>query len=108
MRVRRVVAAELRQGRPTSGIVARRLRMSRRTLVRRLASEGTTFSQLLDDLRRELAVHLMTRAGKLSLFDVAKSLGFGHVQAFHRSFKRWTGSTPCRYRDSVERGPAAA
>jgi len=108
MRVRRVVAAELARGRPTSGIVARRLRMSRRTLVRRLTHEGTTFTQLLDDLRRDLAVHLVMRAGKLSLYDIAKSLGFGHVQAFHRSFKRWTGSTPCRYRESVEPRPAVA
>jgi AraC-like DNA-binding protein len=107
MRVRRVIAAELQHGRPTSISVARRLRMSRRTLVRRLANEGTRFSTLLDDLRRQLALHLVAK-GRSSLYDMAKALGFSHVQAFHRSFKRWTGSTPCRYRETNARSTAVA
>jgi len=106
-RVRRVIAAELQHSRPTSISVARRLRMSRRTLVRRLASDGTCFSALLDDLRRQLALHLVSK-GRASLHELSKALGFSHVQAFHRSFKRWTGSTPCRYRETNARGPAAA
>jgi AraC-like DNA-binding protein len=107
MRVRRALAAELRQGRPSSITLARKLRMSRRTLVRRLAREGTSFSALLDDLRRQLALHLVLK-GRWSLDEMSRSLGFTHVQAFHRSFKRWTGSTPTRYRETNARGPAAA
>jgi AraC-like DNA-binding protein len=106
-RVRHMLAAEMERGRPTSVVVARRMRMSRRTLVRRLADEGTSFSVILDELRRQLALHLVMK-GRLSLQEIAGSLGFVHVQAFHRSFKRWTGSTPCRYRVMTERGPAAA
>jgi AraC-like DNA-binding protein len=106
-RVRQLVAADLEHGRPTSHSVARRLRMSRRTLVRRLADESTCFSLLLDDLRRQLALHLIVK-GRLSLYEMATLLGFSHVQAFHRSFKRWTGSTPCRYRQSITHGPEAA
>jgi AraC-like DNA-binding protein len=106
-RVRHMLAAELERGRPTSHTVARRLRMSRRTLVRRLAHEGTSFTVILDELRRQLALHLILK-GRLSLQEITDALGFGHVQAFHRSFKRWTGSTPARYRVMTLRGPAAA
>jgi AraC-like DNA-binding protein len=73
------------------------MRKSRRTLVRRLAAESTSFSVLLDDLRRQLGVPLVLSA-KVPLAEIAMSLGFVHVQAFHRCFRRWTGSTPGRYR----------
>jgi len=107
VRVRRLLAADLRQGRPSSTSIACRLQMSRRTLVRQLATEGTSFKSLLDDLRHQLALHLVIRRG-LSLPEVSNALGFVHVQAFHRCFKRWTGSTPGRYRSAALRGPAAA
>jgi AraC-like DNA-binding protein len=106
-RVRHMLAAEMGRGRPTSHSIARRMRMSRRTLVRRLTCEGTTFTLILDEMRRQMALHLIVK-GRLSLQEITNALGFTHVQAFHRSFKRWTGSTPCRYRVMTERGPAAA
>jgi len=106
MRVRRVVAAELHQGRLTSGGVARRLATSRRTLLRRLAFEGTTFTRVLDDLRRQRGLDLV-RDSVLPLDAIATSLGFSHVQAFHRSFKRWTGMAPGGYRRTNARLPAA-
>jgi AraC-like DNA-binding protein len=107
VRVRRLLAADLRQGRPSSTSIASRLQMSRRTLVRQLAIEGTSFKFLLDELRHQLALHLIARRG-LSLPEVSNALGFVHVQAFHRCFKRWTGSTPGRYRVAARQRPAAA
>jgi AraC-like DNA-binding protein len=99
-RVQQLIAVELQRGRPTSAGIARKLHMSRRTLVRRLYAEGTTFSLQLDEMRRQLALRLVvTRA--LPLAGIAALLGFSHVQAFHRAFKRWTGLTPLRYRDSA-------
>jgi AraC-like DNA-binding protein len=73
--------------------------MSPRTLGRRLAEEGTTFSELLDDLRRQLALRYVgTETHGLS--EVAFLLGFSDVAAFYRAFKRWTGRTPLQYRHS--------
>jgi AraC-like DNA-binding protein len=98
MRVRRLIAAELQHGRPKSTSIARKLRMSRRTLVRQLEAEGTSFTLQLDDLRRELGLRLVARRS-LSLGEITSMLGFSHVQGFHRAFKRWTGQTPVRYRE---------
>jgi len=107
MRARRILATEMQRGRPTAYRLARRLQLSRRTLVRHLAREGTSFTLLLDGLRRQLGTRLVLE-GALPLHAIASSLGFSHVQGFHRSFRRWTGMAPTRYRETTLRGPAAA
>lgn len=98
-RVRNLIAGELRRGRPSATRVARALGMSRRTLVRRLEREQTTYQSELDALRRELAFRFVPKP-ELSSHEVASLLGFTHVQGFHRAFKRWTGMTPLQYRGS--------
>jgi AraC-like DNA-binding protein len=97
LRVREFLVTEMRQRRPNAEAVAQRMRVSRRTLVRQLEREHTSFSEQLDKLRQELAVHLVA-APELPLREIAGRLGFSHVQAFHRAFKRWTGQTPIQYR----------
>jgi AraC-like DNA-binding protein len=77
--------------------VAEALRISDRTLQRRLRAEGTTFQQLLDDTRRELAQHYL-RKPQNSLQHVAESLGFEDQSNLFRACKRWFGETPRRYR----------
>jgi AraC-like DNA-binding protein len=72
--------------------VARDLGYSRQTLYRRLKAEGITYEQLLDGLRRRLALRFM-REG-LSVKDAAYRLGFSDPAAFSRAFKRWTGTSP--------------
>jgi AraC-like DNA-binding protein len=96
-RVRELVASELRHGRPTATAIARRLHMSRRTLVRRLVREGTSFSRVLSDVRHALALRY-TAMEALPISQVSSLLGFAHTQAFHRCFRRWTGTTPMQYR----------
>jgi AraC-like DNA-binding protein len=107
LRVRELIACELRRGRPTSWDVARQLQISRRTLVRRLNSEGTSFKSQLDELRRQLALSLVART-QPSLMEITTLLGFSQVQAFHRAFRRWTGQTPMQYRDSAQQNQEAA
>jgi len=71
--------------------------MSMRTLARRLESEGTTFRDLVDEVRRKLAVdHVGNR--DIGFSELSYRLGFSHVAAFHRAFRRWTGQTPLTYR----------
>jgi AraC-like DNA-binding protein len=102
-RVRVTIAAELRGGNPSVECVAQRLRMSRRTLARKLESEGTCFKAILDDLRRGLAQRYLA-LDDLGVSEVAALLGFSDSAAFHRAFRRWCDQSPGEYR----RGQRAA
>jgi AraC-like DNA-binding protein len=97
-KVRELAISDLGQGNPTAAGVAAQLRMSSRTLSRRLEREGTTFGTLLDQLRRELGLRYVGNHAEIAFAEVAFRLGFAHVEAFHRAFKRWTGVTPLTYR----------
>jgi AraC-like DNA-binding protein len=106
-RVRTLVARELATPRLSTSWVARRLRMSSRTLARRLEAENTTFFALLDDARRDRAMRLMEDRS-LTLTEIAFVLGFAHVASFHRAFRRWTGRTPADYRQGLSGRSAVA
>ena len=73
--------------------VARALGYSRQTLYRRLKAEGATFEEVLDALRRRVALHLVGEQG-VSVKEAAWRLGFSDAAAFSRAFKRWTGASP--------------
>ena len=95
--VRRMLVEGLGHATVTPDSAAAALHMSRRTLSRRLAGEKTSFRELLDEVRSELArALLMDRS--LSVADVAFFLNYSEPAAFHRSFRRWTGQTPSEYR----------
>jgi AraC-like DNA-binding protein len=80
--------------------VAQMLSMHRRTRNRRLKLEGTTFQEVLDQVRLEVARQLLARS-RVSLDDVAATLGYAGVSPFMRAFRRWTGSTPDQWRRST-------
>ncbi|NJM35006.1 MAG: AraC family transcriptional regulator [Rhodomicrobium sp.] len=73
--------------------VCMRLRMSRSTLMRRLAEEGATFQVLLDDTRKALAMRYLTTSD-LNNQQIAHLIGYADPNAFQRAFKKWTGQTP--------------
>jgi AraC-like DNA-binding protein len=77
--------------------VAHGLGMSERTLLRRLSGEGLSFTEILQQLRRDLAVRYLTDR-KLHVSKIAWLLGFQEVSAFTHAFKRWTGKTPSKMR----------
>jgi len=77
--------------------VARRLHVSTRTLKRRLADQGTSFSAVLEGVRHQRALLLLENR-QLGLADVAGRLGYSDVANFTRAFRRWTGRTPAAYR----------
>jgi AraC-like DNA-binding protein len=80
--------------------LALRLDLSPRTLRRRLAAEGVSFSVLVDEGRRDKALRLL-RSSRLSIEHVARQLGYTTASSFVRAFHRWTGKTPVQYRRSV-------
>lgn len=94
-RVRRVACQP--EGFLTADAAAHALHMSSRTLKRRLADLGTTFSALMDEERRSRALRLL-RSQELSLDEVANRLGYASGPNFARAFRRWTGMSPGRYR----------
>jgi AraC-like DNA-binding protein len=100
-KVRVLVANELPRRQPNAAGVARQLRVSPRTLGRRLEDEGTTFRSLVDDLRRGLALQHLS-GSHVAVAEVTFLLGFSEVAAFHRAFKRWTGLTPIEYRRALQ------
>lgn len=76
--------------------LAEKMHMSGRTLIRRLADEGTTFKNLRDDLAKQQAANYFHDGG-LSVESVGYLMGFSDVSSFRRSFKRWFGETPSQY-----------
>jgi AraC-like DNA-binding protein len=73
------------------------LGLSERSLRRRLAEEGCTYSSLAETIRLELARQRLNDATR-PLKEIAAELGFSEISAFHRAFKRWTGHTPAEFR----------
>lgn len=71
--------------------------VSPRTLIRRLATEHTSFQAIKDGLRRDFAIFDLINSSK-SLDEIAHDYGFASASAFHRAFRRWTGNTPGDYR----------
>jgi AraC-like DNA-binding protein len=100
VRVRRILMDDLGQTTLTPAAVARALEVSTRTLSRRLAAEGTSFRQILDQARCEMAMALL-HDGSLSVGDIAFFLQYSEPAAFHRSFRRWTGQTPREFRQGL-------
>jgi len=85
--------------RPELETVAGELRMSTRTLQRRLTSEGATFQQLMEDARRELARHYLLNSS-LELNETAYLLGYEDANSFFRAFHYWEGTSPGEWRTS--------
>ena len=96
---RRVVVGLIAQGEPEMAGVARSLATSERSLQRRLQEEGTSFREVVEDARRELAVGYLGDR-RMAVSEVAYLLGYSEAGAFMRAFKRWTGKTPGEMRAS--------
>ncbi|MEM6543868.1 MAG: AraC family transcriptional regulator [Pseudomonadota bacterium] len=86
---------------PELTTVADRLSLHPQTLRRRLAEEGTTFTQIKSDIRRDTALHFLSKKS-LSVEEVAFRAGFSESSAFIRAFKSWTGLTPYTYRKGLQ------
>jgi AraC-like DNA-binding protein len=80
--------------------VAARLKLSTRTMKRKLANAGISYLGLLDEARLERARRLLASEGP-SVDEIASTLGYSDTANFTRAFRRWTGTTPAAYRRSL-------
>jgi AraC-like DNA-binding protein len=78
-------------------MVAKQLATTVRTLHRKLLTEAASFTQILDDVRCNLAKEYL-RETKLSMEDISELVGFSEAANFRHAFRRWTGSTPANFR----------
>jgi AraC-like DNA-binding protein len=99
VRVRQVLMKHLSKGDPRRETVAATLCMSERTLQRRLTEEGTSFAELVDEVRREAAERYF-RHGDFSPTEITFALGFSDPSNFYRACKRWFGRSPSTMRCS--------
>lgn len=98
-RVRDIIRRRLKEI-PELNDVADTLDIHPQTLRRRLASEGTTFKDIKNQVRRDTALHFLGKQG-LSIEEIAHRAGFSESSAFIRAFKGWTGITPYTYRKGL-------
>ncbi len=101
--VENAIVPLLPHGKAKIGDIARELGISQRTLARRLIEEETTFSEVLENLRADLANRYLSDP-ELAIAQIAWLLGYGDVGAFSHAFKRWTGKTPGGVRARRGRG----
>lgn len=95
--VTRLVAAGMSGGVPSLAAISEQLKLSRRTLQRRLKERGIEFSALVEDVRRELALAYM-KDPDYSLTEISLLVGYAESGSFTRAFRRWTGQSPQQYR----------
>lgn len=96
-RVRQEVYVRLGNQTPTMATVAQDLGVSTRTLRRRLLERRTSYHEILDSVRRQLADELLADPER-KLSEIAFLLGYSDASAFHRAYLRWTGETPASRR----------
>src|SRR6516225_6251602 len=99
-RVENAISSVLPHGKVLAEDVARSLGMSKRTLARRLSDEGLNFTEILQQLRHDLAVRYLDDR-KLHVSKIAWLLGFHEVSAVTHACKRWTGKTPRQMRAAI-------
>ena len=102
VQVENAIAVLLPHGEMHFDVVATELGMSGRTLARRLASEGHSFSKILDGLRSVLARRYLTESD-MSISEIAWLLGYSEVANFTHAFRRWTGTNPRNARAKARR-----
>jgi AraC-like DNA-binding protein len=103
LRVKNALRQLLKDGLPRKERVAEKFNMTVRTLQRHLQLAGSSYQEILDQLRQELAEHYLLRSD-LPIQDIANYLGFTEARSFHRSFKGWTGMTPGEFREKARQG----
>jgi AraC-like DNA-binding protein len=96
-RVRSALLELIPSGQVSIADTAKKLGYSQRSLQRHLLDEGTTFQEILRDVRIELSIHYLKNSS-ISLGEISYLLGFQETNSFIRAFNEWMGTTPGEYR----------
>ena len=96
-RTRRALRVTLAQGHASQAAIACSLGLSRRTLIRQLQREGTSFQAVLNEVRLETACQLL-RDTDSPVEHIAVNLGYANASSFARAFRNWTGHSPANWR----------
>jgi AraC-like DNA-binding protein len=99
-RAREAIARRLQDGTPLRSLIASELTLGDHTFQRRLAREGTSFTDLVEDTRQELAQHYLTDP-KMNFSEIAFLLGYADQSTFFRASHRWFGESPGEYRSRI-------
>ena len=98
--IRSLIKMDFAEGLPSFEQMAENLHMSESSLRRRLIKEDTSYQNIKDQVRCEIAVEHL-RYDKIKINELAGVLGFTEPSSFVRSFRSWTGLTPKAYRDNM-------
>ncbi|WP_265092168.1 helix-turn-helix domain-containing protein [Acinetobacter seifertii] len=99
-RVHSTLLETIPAGEVSMQVVSRKLAVSTRTLQRKLQNEGTSFQQILNNVRESLAYHYL-RNTDMSSSEISFLLGFEDSNSFARAFQAWTGKTPQAHRSNL-------
>jgi AraC-like DNA-binding protein len=98
--LKRMLANLMASGEANADSACRKLRLSRRTLQRRLKSERTSFQKVLQEVRADLAVRYLCDT-RLKALDIAMLLGYSNISSFTTAFKSWYDMPPVEYRQKI-------
>lgn len=98
--VRRLLRTTLVTGHSSADQVAELLSMNRRTLNRHLNALGSNFQKVADEIRFEIARQLLEDSA-MEILQIALFLGYSNASAFTRSFRRWSSTTPAKWRATM-------
>lgn len=100
--IRELIRQLLPTGRATVPVIAGQFRLHPKALRRRLASEGTTFNTVVDDVRRETTERYL-RDTDMALTHLARQLGYAEQSVLSRSCQRWFGTSPSALREQWQK-----
>ncbi|MBT8066257.1 MAG: helix-turn-helix domain-containing protein [Gammaproteobacteria bacterium] len=95
--LKRKLAELMAYGEANADAACRSLKLSRRTLQRRLKAERTSFQKILQEVRAELAINYL-RDARLKSLEIAMLLGYSNISTFTTAFKSWYNVPPAEYR----------
>lgn len=98
--VRGLIMRRLAVGDCSSGEVARAMNLHHRTLRRHLRQEGSSFQDVKDEVRRDLALYYLERTA-LDFTSISEKLGFAEQSIFSRSCRKWFGTSPSKLREAL-------
>ncbi len=96
-RLRLALEQRLPNGEPSAEVLAQGMHLSLRSLQRHLSDEGSSYEQVLAEVRHRLALEYLRDPG-CAISEVAYLLGFADSSSFSRAFKRWSGQSPSQFR----------